>query len=129
MPTHKNPIRIVVADDHLSVRVGIRHLLEAASDIVIVGEASDGIQALSLAEGLLPDILLLDVEMPGMDGFAFIRQARAHPKLKDVPSMLVTSRTSQEDRLRGQEVGALAYMAKGEFDQDYLLETVRRWVG
>ncbi len=74
-------------------------------------------------------LFLVDVEMPGMDGFSFIERARAEPILRDIPAVLVTSRSSPEDRRRGKEVGAKAYIVKGEFDQTELLESIRLLVG
>jgi DNA-binding NarL/FixJ family response regulator len=64
----QNQTRVVLADDHARVRAGIRSLLETAPDIVVIGEAEDGIEALELVERLSPDVLLLDVEMPHMTG-------------------------------------------------------------
>ncbi len=65
--------RVVLADDHPIVRASIRRLLERAGDIEVVGEASDGIETIRLVEELAPDVLLLDVEMPGMKGFEVAR--------------------------------------------------------
>ncbi len=65
--------RVVLADDHPIVRASIRRLLEKAGDIEVVGEASDGIETIRLVEELAPDVLLLDVEMPGMRGFEVAR--------------------------------------------------------
>ncbi len=65
--------RVVLADDHPIVRASIRRLLEKAGDIEVVGEASDGIETIRLVEELAPDVLLLDVEMPGMKGFEVAR--------------------------------------------------------
>jgi two-component system chemotaxis sensor kinase CheA len=67
--------------------------------------------------------------MPGMDGFTFIERTQADPVLREIPSILVTSRASPEDRGRGQSVGASAYIVKGEFDQTELLEKIRLLVG
>jgi DNA-binding NarL/FixJ family response regulator len=71
------PIRVALADDHPVVRIGVRSMLEKAPDIVVVGEASDGAGALCLVAELAPDILLLDVEMPGMTGIEVARQLQA----------------------------------------------------
>ncbi len=70
-------IRVVLADDHAIIRTGIRSLLKKASDIQVVGEASNGVEALRLANELAPDVLLLDMEMPGMSGVEVARQLRA----------------------------------------------------
>jgi two-component system chemotaxis sensor kinase CheA len=72
---------------------------------------------------------VVDVEMPGMTGFEFIAATRNDPVLRGTPAILVTSRNDPEDKRRGMEVGARAYIVKSEFDQAVLLETVRRLVG
>jgi two-component system chemotaxis sensor kinase CheA len=74
-------------------------------------------------------LFVVDVEMPGMDGFDFVAKVRADPALRDIPAILVTSRSAPEDRRRGEQVGAEAYIVKGEFDQGLLLKTIRRLVG
>lgn len=71
------PVRIVLTDDHPVVAAGIRALLEQASDLVVVGEASDGVTALQLVASLVPDVLLLDLELPGLSGVEVARQLRA----------------------------------------------------
>ena len=70
-------------------------------------------------------LLLVDVEMPGMDGFAFIERIRADPSLRDIPAILVTSRGSPEDRRRGVQVGASAHVDKTAFDERDLLDKIR----
>jgi two-component system chemotaxis sensor kinase CheA len=67
--------------------------------------------------------------MPGIDGFTFIERIRADADLRDIPSILVTSRNSPEDRQRAHDVGARAYVVKSEFDQGALLERIRTLVG
>jgi two-component system chemotaxis sensor kinase CheA len=70
-------------------------------------------------------LFVVDVELPGMDGYEFLARARADPALSAVPSILVTSRGSPEDRRRGEELGARAFIVKSEFDQARLLRTIR----
>jgi two-component system chemotaxis sensor kinase CheA len=72
---------------------------------------------------------MVDVEMPGMNGFEFVEKTRADAQLREVPAILVTSRGSPEDRRRGLEAGARAYVVKGEFDQSQLLSAIRELLG
>ena len=72
-------LRIVLADDHAVVRQGLRVLLDAASDFQVVGEASDGLKAMQLAEQLGPDVLVLDLMMPGLSGLEITRRVRERP--------------------------------------------------
>lgn len=118
---------LLIIDDSLTTRMLERSILESAGYDVDV--ATSGEEALELARRRRYALFLVDVEMPGMDGFSFIERAHADPALAAVPSILVTSRTSPKDRLRGEEVGARAYVAKDEFDQGALLERIRDLVG
>ena len=74
-------------------------------------------------------LILCDVEMPGIDGFTFVERIRADPALRDIPAILVTSRSAPEDRQRGRDVGAHGYIVKSEFDQAELLTMIRPMVG
>ncbi len=125
-PGPQKPIRVVVADDHPSVRVGIRRLLERASDIVIVGEASDGAQALNLVEALLPDILLLDVEMPVMDGLHVA--ARLRERQSPVRVLALSAYDDGQYTLGMLENGAVGYLTKDEAPA-ILLDVLRRVAG
>jgi two-component system chemotaxis sensor kinase CheA len=69
-------------------------------------------------------LLLVDVEMPGMDGFTLIERLRGNPSWRDIPAILVTSREARQDRQRGLAVGAQDYVIKGEFDQRRLLRRI-----
>jgi two-component system chemotaxis sensor kinase CheA len=71
----------------------------------------------------------VDVEMSGMDGFEFVSRTQADALLRTIPSILVTSRNAVEDRRRGEQAGARAYIVKGEFDQGYLLQRIREFMG
>jgi two-component system chemotaxis sensor kinase CheA len=118
---------ILVIDDSLTTRMLEQSILESAGyevELAVSGEA-----ALEQARKRRYALFLVDVEMPGMDGFTFIERAQADPALSEIPAILVTSRASSEDRRRGQSVGARAYIVKGEFDQSELLEKIRLLVG
>jgi two-component system chemotaxis sensor kinase CheA len=118
---------ILVIDDSLTTRMLEQSILESAGyevDLAVSGE--DGLER---ARKRRYALFLVDVEMPGMDGFTFIERVLGDPVLRSIPSILVTSRASPEDRRRGQDVGARAYIVKGEFDQAELLEKIRLLVG
>jgi two-component system chemotaxis sensor kinase CheA len=118
---------ILVIDDSLTTRMLEQSILESAGYEVDL--ATSGEEALERARKRRYALFLVDVEMPGMDGFTFIERARADPILRDIPAVLVTSRASPEDRQRGSRAGARAYIVKGEFDQTELLEQIRALVG
>jgi two-component system chemotaxis sensor kinase CheA len=115
---------ILVIDDSLTTRMLERSILESAGyevDLVTCGE-----EALVAAQDKRYGLFLVDVEMPGIDGFTFIERIRDNAALRGTPSILVTSRSSVEDRRRADEVGADAYLVKSEFDQDVLIAHIRR---
>jgi two-component system chemotaxis sensor kinase CheA len=118
---------ILVIDDSLTTRMLEQSILESAGYEVDL--ATSGEDALAQAHQRRYALFLVDVEMPGMDGFTFIERAGADAELRDIPAILVTSRGSPEDRQRGQSVGARAYIVKGEFDQGELLGAIRLLVG
>jgi two-component system chemotaxis sensor kinase CheA len=118
---------ILVIDDSLTTRMLEQSILESAGyevDLAVSGE--EGMEKARLRKYAL---FLVDVEMPGMDGFSFIERTRSEPELREVPAILVTSRASPEDVQRGRAVGALAHIEKREFNQTDLLERIRKLVG
>ena len=117
---------VLVIDDSLTTRMVEQSILESAGYPVEL--ATSGEEGLEKALARRYSLFLVDVEMPGIDGFEFVSQTRAHPVLRDVPAILVTSRASAEDRRRGEESGASAYIVKSEFEQNRFLETVRQLV-
>ena len=123
-PAHNPPILVI--DDSLTTRMVEQSILETAGHQVELATSAE--EAMEMARARPYSLFLVDVEMPGMDGFEFVSRTRADPVLRDIPAILVTSRNSPEDRRRGEEAGARSYMVKSEFDQSRLLETIDRLV-
>ena len=117
---------VLVIDDSLTTRMVEQGILESAGYRVEL--ATSGEEALEMALAHRYSLFLVDVEMPGMDGFEFVSRTRADPILRDIPAILVTSRASPEDQRRGKEAGAHAYIVKSEFDQNYFLKTIEQLV-
>jgi two-component system response regulator NreC len=117
-----NRIRVLIADDHTIVRSGLRLLLEAEPDIDVVGEALEGQQALNLVEKHLPDIVLMDIAMPGMDGLEATRRIVAGwPQVK---VLVLTMHRSDEYFFEMIKAGASGYILKGAETSD-LINAVR----
>jgi chemotaxis protein histidine kinase CheA len=121
------PARVLVVEDSVGVRELERVILEGAGYRVVT--AVDGSEGAAQLAGDPVDLVLSDVEMPGMDGYALTRQIRRTPGWEHVPVVIMTSRGSEDDQRAGLDAGASAYLLKSEFDQDQLVETVRRLVG
>jgi len=103
-------INLVLVDDHPVVRVGLRGMLEAADDLRVVGEAGSGDEALVLVAALQPDVVLMDLRMPGTDGVtATARIAEQHPAVK---VLVLTTYDTDADILRAVEAGATGYLLK-----------------
>jgi two-component system, chemotaxis family, sensor kinase CheA len=121
------PKKILVVDDSLTTRMLEQSILESAGYNVELAVSAE--EALEKAGANDYGLFIVDVEMPGMDGFEFVARTRADPRLGAVPAILVTSRDAPEDRRRGERAGARAYVVKGEFNQGTLLNTIRELVG
>ncbi len=126
-PARVAPRPVLVIDDSPTTRMLEQSILESAG--YVVHTATSGEEALERVRREPFALLLVDVEMPGMDGFTFIEHVRADPALRDIPAMLVTSRASPADRQRGIDVGAQGHIVKSEFAQDEFLARVRQLVG
>lgn len=104
-------IRVLIADDHTIVRSGVRLLLEAEADMEVVGEALDGREALDLAESLQPDVVLMDITMPEMDGLEATREIKtSFPQIK---VLVLTMHRSDEYFFEMLKAGASGYILKG----------------
>ncbi len=117
--------KVLVVDDQFTVRELQRSILRASGYSVEV--ACDGREALDALRAAGDfDIVVTDLQMPEMDGLELLAAIRADPDRSSLPVVVVTSRGSEEDRRRGAEAGADAYIVKDEFDQQALLEIVKR---
>lgn len=116
------PIRVLIADDHTIVRSGVRLLLEAEPDIQVVGEALDGAQAVELAASLRPNVILMDIAMPGMDGMEATRQIKA--RFSEIQVLVLTMHRKDEYFFEMLKAGASGYILKGA-DTSELIKAVR----
>lgn len=115
---------VLLAEDSLTTRTQEKRILESAGYEVVT--AVDGADALRKVGTRPFDAVISDVEMPNMDGLTLAARIREDPQYRELPIILVTSLASEEDRLRGAEAGANAYLTKGTFDQNVLLDALRR---
>jgi two-component system chemotaxis sensor kinase CheA len=114
--------RILLVDDSVTTRALERSILEAAGYDVIT--AGDGAAAWKLLERETVDVVVSDVDMPEMNGFALVEAIRGSSRLRDLPIILVTGRENEADRAHGLEAGADAYMTKAGFRQEALIEAI-----
>ena len=115
-------IRIVIADDHLIIRQGISMILETEDEFELVGEAGDGAEALTLCAEKHPDVVLMDLRMPGMDGLTAIEKLqRTNPEIAVV---ILTTFNEDELMLRGMQAGAKGYLLK-DTNRETLFNAIR----
>lgn len=114
---------VLIVDDDADIRAILAFTLEDAG--FDVREASDGTEAIAALKARNPDCLVLDVMMPGVDGFGVLRAIRQHQLATDARIVLLTARTAERDFVRGWELGADEYLTK-PFDPDELVVTVRK---
>jgi DNA-binding NarL/FixJ family response regulator len=121
-------IRVVLADDQALVRAGFRALLEAEPDIEVVGEAGTGEQAVRLATSLAPDVVLMDIRMPGLDGLEATRRIVSDARLADVRIVILTTFDLDEYVFEALRLGASGFLVKDTEPLD-LLRGVRAVAG
>lgn len=115
-------IRVMIVDDQTLVREGLASLLSLTPDLEVVGKAGDGAEALALVECCKPDVVLMDVRMPGMNGVAALRHLRAsHPHLR---VLMLTTFDDDDYLFASLEAGAAGYLLKST-NPDHLAETIR----
>lgn len=111
-------IRVVLIDDHVFVRDGIKSLLENESHIQVVGEAIEGLEALKVVEELKPDLLILDIRMPNLTGIEVVEKLRAQGNM--VKIVMLSMHESEEYVLKSIKAGADGYLLKGSSKEEFL---------
>lgn len=115
-------IRVLITDDHSIVREGLRLILETTDDMVVVGEAADGAEAIRLVAADLPDVVLMDLRMPGMDGLTAVEHLqRDYPQ---VAIVILTTYNEDDLMLRGLQAGAKGFLLK-DTSRQTLLDTIQ----
>jgi len=117
-------IRVVLADDQVLVRAGFQALLDAQDDIEVVGEAGDGAEAVAVAHRLVPDVVLMDIRMPGVDGLEATRQIAADERLDGVRIVILTTFELDEYVFEAIRAGASGFLVK-DTEPVELLRAVR----
>lgn len=115
-------IKLLIADDHLIIRQGLRLILETEDDFEIVAEAADGAEAVRLCELHKPDVVLMDLRMPGMDGLTAIEKLKVHQP--EIAVVILTTFNEDELMLCGLQAGARGYLLK-DTDRIALFDTIR----
>jgi len=115
------PIQVLIADDHVFYREGVRSLLSTLPEITVVGEASTGDEAVSLARELKPDVILMDLKMPGMNGIDATR--RIHEKSPEIGVLVITMFDDDDSVFAAMRAGAHGYMLK-DADRDELVRAI-----
>ncbi|WP_247254452.1 Hpt domain-containing protein [Pseudomonas moorei] len=123
-PEPQRPLLIMVVDDSVTVRKVTSRLLERHGMNVLT--AKDGVDAMLLLEEHRPDVMLLDIEMPRMDGFEVARQVRSDERFQHLPIIMITSRTGQKHRDRAMAIGVNDYLGK-PYQESVLLESIALW--
>jgi chemosensory pili system protein ChpA (sensor histidine kinase/response regulator) len=122
----KERLLIMVVDDSITVRKVTTRLLERYGFDVVT--AKDGVDAMSLLQDRIPDVMLLDIEMPRMDGFELARHVRNDERLRHIPITMITSRTGDKHRERAMQIGVNHYLGK-PFQEHELLKTIHHLIG
>jgi len=121
-PQADRRIFALVVDDSITVRRVTQRLLERNGMRVVT--AKDGLEAVSVLQDEVPDVILLDIEMPRMDGFEFTKTIKGDPKNSNIPIIMITSRTAEKHRNRAQELGVDLYLGK-PYQEEELLKHLR----
>ncbi len=122
-PAARLPVRVLIADDHPIVREGLRRLLSLEEDVEIVGEAGDGESTVSMVEKLDPDVVLLDLRMPGMDGFAALQRMQKLGKKTRV--IVLTASEDKNEFVQAMKLGCSGIVLK-QTAADLIIKSIRK---
>ena len=122
-PRKRKPVRVLIADDHRLFSEALEAILATDERIAVVGQANDGGEAVELAQKLEPDLVLMDVSMPVLDGFEATREIRA--AREEVSVLMLTGSNSRADVDRSREAGAAGYVTKDRIAADLIEAIVR----
>jgi DNA-binding NarL/FixJ family response regulator len=117
-PITRGAIRILIADDHPTIRQMVKHILTAQPGFEVVGEARDGQHAVTLAESLKPDVIVINVTMPKMSGFEAARRIRN--RLPDCSIVILSSHKDQQFIMEARKAGAAGYVEKSHADEQLI---------
>ena len=123
----ENTIKLLIVDDHKIFRDGLKLLLGQFPFIGEIGEASDGKEFLDRLESGFPDLVLMDIQLPGMDGLSATKIIKEDPDLKDIPIVALTSYAMQGDKEKALAAGCTGYIAK-PIDTRKFLETISQYL-
>ena len=125
-PQPAKPLTALVVDDSITMRRVTQRLLERHNIRVLT--ARDGMDAVTVLQDHAPDVILLDIEMPRMDGYQFATHVRNDPSAKDIPIIMITSRSGEKHRARAIEIGVNDYLSK-PYQEDQLIRAITGLLG
>lgn len=120
-----SPVRVLIVDDQAMIRSGLRALLETGEAVEVVGEAADGLRGVSMAQALVPDVILLDLRMPVLDGVGAIAKLRADPVTAGIAILVLTTFDTDQNVLAALKAGANGFLGKSA-DYEELMQAVSR---
>lgn len=118
--------KVLIVDDEVDIIEILQFVLEANGYECVT--AMDGEEGLKLAREISPDLIILDVMMPKINGYKISRLLKYDNKYKDIPILMITARSQEEDKIIGEETGANEYITK-PFNVDYVIEKVKSYLG
>lgn len=120
-------IRVVIVDDVSETRENVRKLLQFESDVDVVGVARTGKEAIQISQDLNPDVVLMDINMPDMDGYTLTAKIKSMPGFERIPILAITANVMRGDREKSLEAGCDGYIQK-PLDVDQLVREIERFL-